>query len=228
VHSPGEIAAGRGGAGHAAVWVPLLTFMVTGVCCVVVALLVTSAAGPGHGWPAELLAGLAVLGVGMVGLEVLTWADDHFSSHRVGGRTVPADVADAYEAVRDAPAVLVRLGVPPAALETVADLLPRAERMLDLLGAHEARGGDVRRHQAHPALVRMGAEVTVLVEMARERMAQAGRGPGRSRDRGAERPRPEPAPAERALATLELINDLVQMLGPDVPGRSPRRRRGVS
>ncbi|SFC49435.1 hypothetical protein SAMN04487968_10763 [Nocardioides terrae] len=224
VHTLGELAEVRDVRRHANVWVPLATFAVTAVCAVLVALLTTTLAEPGHGWATELAAGIVTIAVVVGGFAVLTRAQDHFEERGPRGRLVRADLADAYETIRDGTAVLVRLGVPPSALAMVADLLPRADRMLGLLVEHEARGGDVRRHAAYGALIRMGAQVTVLTDMAEERMGQRS---GMRRDRPLPAPpRVEPTPAERALSTLEVIADLIEMLGPDVPRH--RGRNGVS
>jgi len=214
VHSLAELAEARELRRHAGVWMPLVTFAVTGLGAVLVALLVTSAAGPDEAWATDLVAGVLTIGVVAGGFGILIWAQDHFEERGPRGRLVRADVADAYETVREGTAVLVELGVPPTALAMVADLLPRADLLLDLLVEHEARGGDVRRHAAYAALIRMGAQVTVLTDMAEERMGQRS---GTRRDRPPPQPPVEPTPAERALSTLEVIADLIEMLGPDVP-----------
>jgi hypothetical protein len=116
--------------------------------------------------------------------------------------------------VRDGAGVLVELGVPPAALSRVADLLPQAELLVDFLVAHEARGGVVRGHPAYDQLTLMGAEVTVLTDMAEERL---GRRSSRRRDRPAEADRVEQAVVVEPMTPFDTLADLVAMLGPDVP-----------
>lgn len=224
VHSPRELAEGREIEQQAAVWVPVVTFAVTAVCAVVVVLLATTVAGdPGHGRLAQAVVALATIAFLAAGFTTLTRSQDYFEARRPGGRLVRTDLADAYETVRDAAGVLVELGVPPAALARVADLLPQAERLVDLLVGHEARGGVVRGHPAYDQLTLMGAEVTVLTDMAEERL---GRRSSRRRDRPVEGERPPQSVEETALTPFDTLGDLVAMLGPDLPERGPARPSG--
>jgi hypothetical protein len=219
VFSPTELSAGREIEQQAAVWVPVVTFTVTAVCAVIVVLLASAITGdPGHGRFSEVLVALATVGFLVAGFLTLTRSQDYFDARRPGGRVLRNDLADAYETVRDGAAVLVELGVPPAALTRVADLLPQAERLVDFVVAYEARGGVVRKHPAYDQLILMGAEVTVLTDMAEERL---GRRSSRRRDRPVEAEREHSD--EGTLTPFDTLADLVAMLGPDVPG--PRRPR---
>jgi len=218
VHSPGELAAARELDQQARVWVPVMTFAVTAVCAVVVVFLATTTAGdPGHGRGSDALVALATVGFLVAGFLTLTRSQDYFDLRRPGGRHIRTDLADAYETVRDGAAVLVELGVPAAALARVADLLPQAELIVDFIVRYEAGGGLVRGHPAYEQLILMGAEVTVLTDMAEERLCRRS---SRRRDRPAEEGRDE-KPAETSLSTFDTLADLVAMLGPDLPG--PRR-----
>ncbi|WP_344047605.1 hypothetical protein [Nocardioides panacihumi] len=222
VHSPSELTKGREIEQQAAVWVPIVTFTVTAVCAVIVVLLATTVAGdPGHGRLSEAFVALATVGFLVAGFSTLSRSQDYFDVRRPGGRLIRTDLADAYETVRDGAAVLVELGVPPAALSRVADLLPQAERLVDFLVDHEARGGVVRGHPAYDQLTLMGAEVTVLTDMAEERL---GRRSSRRRDRPVDAERAEQPPDEAGVTPFDTLADLVAMLGPDVPGpRLPRQ-----
>jgi len=222
VHSPSELTKGREIEQQAAVWVPIVTFAVTAVCAVIVVLLATTVAGnPGHGRLSEAFVALATVGFLVAGFSALSHSQDYFDVRRPGGRLIRTDLADAYETVRDGAAVLVELGVPPAALTRVADLLPQAERLVDFLVEHEARGGVVRGHPAYDQLTLMGAEVTVLTDMAEERL---GRRSSRRRDRPGDAERAEQSVDEAGVTPFDTLADLVAMLGPDVPGpRLPRQ-----
>jgi hypothetical protein len=219
VHSPSELAAGREIEQQAAVWVPIVTFAVTAVCAVIVVLLATTVAGaPGHGRLSEALVAVATVGFLVAGFSTLTRSQDYFETRRPGGRRIRTDLADAYETVRDGAGVLVELGVPPAALSRVADLLPQAERLVDFLVEHELRGGVVRGHPAYDQLTLMGAEVTVLTDMAEERL---GRRSSRRKDRPVEDDRAEHTADDETLTPFDTLADLVAMLGPDVPRQRP-------
>lgn len=221
VLSPTELAEGREIEQQAAVWVPIVTFTVTAVCAVIVVLLATTIAGsPGHGRMSEAIVAIAMVGFLVAGFSTLTRSQDYFDGRRPRGRLVRTDLADAYETVRDGAAVLVELGVPPAALSRVADLLPQAELLVDFLVGHEARGGVVRSHPAYDQLTLMGAEVTVLTDMAEERL---GRRSSRRRDRLADGERAGRSVDEAALTPFDTLADLVAMLGPDVPRRRAPR-----
>ncbi|MDH2415701.1 hypothetical protein [Nocardioides sp. CER19] len=217
VHSPSELARGREIEQSAAVWVPILTFAVTAVCAVIVVLIATTIAGrPDHGLMSDALVAAATVGFLVAGFSTLDRSQDYFDARRPGGRLIRTDLADAYETVRDGAAVLVELGVPPAALSRVADLLPQAERLVDFLVQYEAGGGVVRRHPAYDQLILMGAEVTVLTDMAEERL---GRRSSRRRDRQVDSQRVENAVDEETLTPFDTLADLVAMLGPDLPGQ---------
>lgn len=214
VFSPRELATRREIEHAAAVWVPVITFAVTAVCAVLVVLLATSVArNPGHGRMADLLVAVVTLGLLVAGFATLTRSQEHFDGLRPSGREIRCDLADAYETVRDGAAVFVELGVPPAALSRVADLQPQAERLVDFLVALEGKGRPVRGHPAYEQLILMGVEVTVLTDMAEERL---GRRSSRRRDRNTE-DRVEQRVEETTLTTFETLADLVAMLGPDVP-----------
>jgi hypothetical protein len=216
VHSPSELAQGREIEQQAAVWVPVVTFAVTAVCAVIVVLLATTLAGtPGHGRMSEALVVMATLGFLAAGFSTLTRSQDYFEARRPGGRRIRTDLADAYETVRDGAGVLVELGVAPAALSRVADLLPQAERLVDVLVEHEARGGVVRGHPAYDQLTLMGAEVTVLTDMAEERL---GRRSNRRKDRPLGDDRAQHSTVDHELTPFDTLADVVAMLGPDVPG----------
>lgn len=220
VHSPAELAATRELDQQAGVWVPVLTFAVTAVCAVLLVLLATTTAGdPTHGRRSDVLVALATVGLLVAGFLTLTRSQDYFDARRPGGRLIRTDLADAYETVRDGAAVLVELGVPPAALARVADLLPQAELLVDFVVEYDARGGVVRGHPAYEQLILMGAEVTVLTDMAEERLCRRST---RRRDRPAEEVRDQ-QPPETPLSPFDTLADLVAMLGPDVPpsGRPP-------
>jgi hypothetical protein len=216
VHSPSELAAIREIEQQARVWVPVITFAVTAVCAVVVVFLATTTAGdPGHGRGSDALVALATVGFLVAGFLTLTRSQDYFDVRRPGGRVVRTDLADAYETVRDGAAVLVELGVPPAALTRVADLLPQAELILDFLVRYDAAGGVVRSHPAYEQLILMGAEVTVLTDMAEERMCRRST---RRRDRPTDDGRDE-RPVDEPVSPFDTLADLVAMLGPDLPDR---------
>ncbi|HEY0890583.1 MAG TPA: hypothetical protein VGE38_13325 [Nocardioides sp.] len=206
---------------QAAVWVPVVTFAVTAVCAVVVVFLATHFSGPsapeGIG---DLLVAVVMVGFLVAGFATLLRSQSYFDALRPTGRRVRCDVADAYETVRDAAAVFVELGVPPAALTRVADLLPQAERLLDFLVQRAAAGGVVKGHPAYEQLIRMGAEITVLTDMAEERL---GRRSHRRRDREREDPREENVIDEASLDRFDTLADIAVMLGTDDPRRpSPR------
>lgn len=213
VLSPAELAAERELEQRAAVWVPVVTFAVTAVCAVVVVLLAMTVAGdPAHGRLSEVVVVVATLGFLLVGFSTLARSQDYFAGQRPRGRRVRTDLADAYETVRDGVGVLVELGVPSAVLARVADLLPQAELLLDHLVEVGAAGGAVRGHPAYEQLILMGAEVTVLTDLAEERL---GRRSSRRRDRRAEAV--GHAVEGAALTPFDTLADLVAMLGPDVP-----------
>jgi hypothetical protein len=157
---------------------------------------------------------IATVGFLIAGFSTLTRSQDYFEARRPEGRRIRTDLADAYETVRDGAGVLVELGVPPAALSRVADLLPQAERLVDFLVGHEAGGGVARGHPAYDQLTLMGAEVTVLTDMAEERL---GRRSSRRKDRPVEDDRGEQTTDDEALTPFDTLADLVAMLGPDVP-----------
>jgi hypothetical protein len=221
VYSPTELAEVRDIEQQAAVWVPVVTFAVTAVCAVIVVLLATTIAGdPQHGRASQALVALATVGFLAAGFMTLSRSQEYFDARRPDGRSLRTDCADAYETVRDGAAVLVELGVPPLALSRIADLLPQAERLVDFLVGYEARGGVVRRHPAYDQLTLMGAEVTVLTDMAEERL---GRRSSRRRDRPVDEERVPHHPEEPALTPFDTLADVVAMLGPDVPRtRAPR------
>lgn len=229
VLSPAEVCRAKELDQQAAVWVPVSTFAVTAVCAVVVVFLATHFSGPttGPGGLGDLL--VAVLMTSFLGAGFLTLlrSQSYFDRLRPTGRKVRSDLADAYETVRDAAAVFVELGVAPAALTRVADLLPQAERLLDFLVAHAARGGLVKGHPAYEQLIRMGAEVTVLTDMAEERL---GRRSSRRRDREADIRRVEQAVDETSLDTFQTLADLAEMIGGDISGvrRGGSASRGES
>lgn len=215
VFSPSELAAGREIEQQAAVWVPVVTFAVTAVCAVIVVLLATTFAGsPGHGRISEALVAVATIGFLVAGFSALTRSQEFFDSRRPAGRRIRMDLADAYETVRDGAAVLVELGVPAAALSRVADLLPQAERLLNFIVVQDAQGVVVRSHPAYDQLILMGAEVTVLTDMAEERL---GRRSSRRQDRPVDAERAEHTGDEERLTPFGTLADLVAMLGPDVP-----------
>lgn len=206
---------------QAAVWVPVVTFAVTAVCAVVVVFLATHFAGPsGPDGLGDLVVAVVMVGFLVAGFATLLRSQAYFEELRPVGRRVRCDVADAYETVRDAAAVFVELGVPPAALTRVADLLPQAERLLDFLVQLAAGGGVVKGHPVYEQLIRMGAEVTVLTDMAEDRL---GRRSNRRRDRAREEPREESVIDEESLDRFDTLADIAVMIGIDEPRREPPR-----
>lgn len=210
VHTPAEIARAREVERQASVWVPMSTFAVTSLCAVAaIGLAVRFSSDPTRSSFMGVLVSVATVALIAAGFGALVRSQAYFDQQRPGGRLVRSDVADAYETVRDAPAVFLELGVPPAALSRVADLLPVAERLVDALAAHEASGGARSRDQAaYVQMIRMAAEVTVLTDLAEER---AGRRSLRRRDRAADvrhgrQPQPEPVDvAVQSLADVAAI-----------------------
>ncbi|UDY25158.1 hypothetical protein [Nocardioides sp. Kera G14] len=202
---------------QAAVWIPIITFAVTAVCAVGVVLVATRVADdPVHGRLSDVVVVLLTLGLLGAGFGTLSRSQAWFDSQRPPGRSVRTDLADAYETVREGVAVFLELGVLPGALGRIADLVPRSELLLDFLLAHEARGGTAKGHPAYEELIRMGAEVTVLTDMAEERL---GRRSVRRRDRRAD---PESvAPSLDDVTPFATLADLVEMLAVDIP--APRR-----
>lgn len=204
VHTPEEIARAREVERQASIWVPTSTFAVTSLCAVAaVGLAVRFSSDPTRSGFMAVLVAVATVGLIAAGFGALVRSQAYFDDQRPGGRLVRCDIADAYETVRDAPAVFIELGVPPAALSRVADLLPVAERLVDALAGYETAGGTRPKDQpAYDQIIRMAAEVTVLTDLAEERV---GRRSARRRDRAAAVARgtqPEPEPVTVAFQSL--------------------------
>ena len=215
VLTPHEQSTARALEQHAAVWVPVITFSVTAVCAVVVVFLATRMSGPaGAGGWSDLFVAAVMVAFLAAGFGALMRSQAYFDALRPPGRLVRYDVADAYETVRDAASVFVELGVPPQALTRIADLLPQAERLLDFLVDYQARGGIVKGHAGYEQLIRMGAEITVLTDMAEERL---GRRSTRRRDRERNEPRAEHVIDENGLDRFESLSDLAVMIGVQLP-----------
>lgn len=168
---------------RAAVWVPTMTLLVTVASAVAAIVLATrlrsDPSDPGGNQPLVVTITVCLLAAAFA---TLLRAELHYARLRPRGRLVRHDVADAYELVRDAPRRLVRKGAPVPVLKRVAELLPAAEQLVDLLSAYTAGGGaQVRLHPAYERIIRMRAEVEALeVLLAEQQRAQVAAGAGAS------------------------------------------------
>jgi hypothetical protein len=220
-HAPRELTRMKELDAQAAVWVPVVTFAVTAVCAMIVVILATQIADdPARGKTADLVVGLVTLVFLAAGFGTLVKSQAYFDKLRPTGRLVRTDLADAYETIRDGAAVFLDLGVMPQALSRIADLLPQAEVLLDLIVDADNRGIQIKGHSAYEQLIRMGAEVTVLTDMAEERL---GRRSMRRRDRPASADRGEPHVVDETLTPFQTLADLAEMIGVEIP--TPRQHR---
>jgi hypothetical protein len=200
---------------QAAVWVPVVTFAVTAVCAMIVVILATQVADDStRGKTADLVVGVVVLVFLGAGFGTLVKSQAYFDRLRPPGRFVRTDLADAYETIRDGAAVFLDLGVVPQALSRIADLLPQSEGLLDVIVDLDARGISIKGHAAYEQLIRMGAEVTVLTDMAEERL---GRRSLRRKDRNATADRNEPRLIDETLTPFQTLADLAEMIGIEIP-----------
>ena len=149
---------------RAAVWVPTLTFVATVVSAVAAVVLATRLrSDPADPSGNQLVVVTVTVGLLAAALATLLRAEAHYQRLRPVGRVVRHDVADAYEAVRDAPRRLVECGAPLLMLRRVAELVPAAEQLVDALAAYSLGGGTrVRQHPAYSRILRMRAEVEAL------------------------------------------------------------------
>jgi len=163
----------------ASFWVPILTVGLVAFCAIVsVALAVHIVANEEASVTTRTISvgGIALVLIGC--FTLLLRSQDHFDHMRPRGRFVRNDIADAYEAIRDAPYLLVDLQASDELLQRVADLLPVAERLVDYLVEHEATSHTpVRLSPAYDELIKIGAEVNVVVEMRQEALGLKPRPP---------------------------------------------------
>jgi hypothetical protein len=160
---------------RAAVWVPTMTFLVTAVSAIAAVVLATRLrADPTDPSGGQLLLVTVVVCLVAAAFVTLVRAEMHYQRIRPRGRVVRHDVADAYEVVRDAPRRLLEQGASHDVLRRVADLLPVAEQLVDVLAAYQAQGGPrVKAHPAYEQVTRMRAEVEALELIVEEKAAQA-------------------------------------------------------
>ena len=155
---------------RASVWVPVSTLTAT-VVSAVAAVVLASRLGSD---PSQLDGGqFGVVAVTVLLLAAsfvtLLRAEVHFEKLRPKGRVVRADVADAYDAVRDAPRRMLEANAPHQVLVRVAGLLAPAERLVDAIVEYTNSGGlKVKAHPAYERLLRMRAEVEALEMMLDE------------------------------------------------------------
>jgi hypothetical protein len=194
---------------RAAVWVPAFTFAATAgsaVAAIVLATRIGSDPGEQTGAAFWVVLGAVALLAGCF-LTVVR-SEVYFQRLRPGGRVVRTDVADAYEAVRDAPRAFVELGAEPQILTRIADLLPVADQLVDALTDYAASGGTlVRAHPAYDRIIRMRAEVEVLAQLLAEAgHREPGERPWTQRDASAPVPRPE------QIADYESLGDIASFV----------------
>lgn len=175
VFTPAEAALVASVERRAAVWVPTMTILATlvsAIAAVVLATRLRSDPTDPNGNQLALVTVTVCLLAAAFG--TLLRAEIHYQRIRPTGRVVRHDIADAYEVVREAPARLVRNDAPLAVLRRVADLLPVAEQLVDVLAAYIADGGTrVRAHPAYERITRMRAEVEALEVMLEETVRSA-------------------------------------------------------
>lgn len=184
---------------QAALWVPTFTLVALVGSAVAVLVLATRVGRDpqqqGGTAFAVVLGAVVLLGSSFL---ALFRSEVHFARLRPRGRSVRADVADAYDAVRDAPRTFLTLGAGPLVLARVADLLPTADRLVDALVLYDASGGTlVRAHPAYDRIIRMRAEVEVLAGIL------------------ADEPREPfiPMPRAEQVADFESLSDLAAFIG---------------
>ncbi len=159
---------------RAAFWMPLMTLAAVVVCAVLsVSLAVRVVSSTQVSAEARSLA-VGLIVVVLIGCFVfLLRAQDRWDNLRPYGRIVRNDVADAYETVRDSPYVLAGLGVPDKTLVRVVELLPVADRLVDFIVQQEAISSvPIKGHRAYEELIRMSAEVQVIIEMRQEELGR--------------------------------------------------------
>lgn len=189
---------------RAAVWVPAFTgAALVGSAVAVLVLATRVGRDPQQQSGAAFTAVLgAVLLLGASFLALFR-SEVHFARLRPAGRSVRADVADAYDVVRDAPRAFLHLGAGPDVLARIADLLPTADRLVDALVLYQASGGTlVRAHPAYDRIIRMRAEVEVLAGI----LADDTREPL------------IPLPRAEHVADFESLSDLAAFIGDESAG----------
>jgi len=209
IHTPQERERLRQVDRRAAVWVPLATVGIIGFCAVIaVALAVRIIGDDTTSAGARSLTVVVVAGVVVGCFVLLLRSQDHWENLRPHGRVVRTDVADAYETVRDAPFVLVELGVNDERLGRVVDLLPIADRLVDFMVEHQATSTmPIKGHPVYEELIRMAAEVQVIVEMRQEALGH--RAPVTGQQWWNTR-----VPARGEIAGFDSLADIAETIGP--------------
>jgi hypothetical protein len=204
VFTPDELVISAAVERRAAVWVPVTTVGATIVSAVAAVVLASRLrADPTDPTGSQLVVVTVTVCLLAAAFGTLLRSEVHYDRLRPRGRTVRTDVADAYEAVRDAPRRLVDADAPAQVLVRVVNLLPVAEQLVDAIVHYTREGGiRVKAHPAYERIVRMRAEVEALEQLLGELEARE-----TSRTRvvgidGAPLPKPEHVASYRGLSDI--------------------------
>ena len=204
VMTPEELVLGAMVERRAAVWVPASTFCATVVSAVSAVVLAAKLhSDPSNVSSSQVLVVLITVILLAASFVVLLRSEVHFERIRPKGRLVRADVADAYETVRDAPRRLLDVHAEHEVLVRVAGLLPAAERLVDSLVEYSTMGGvKIKAHPAYDRLLRMRAEIEAIEIMLEEA------------EGGAERVLPEFAalPRPEQVTEYESLSDIAAFI----------------
>lgn len=170
VFTPDELVISAAVERRAAVWVPVTTVGATVVSAVAAVVLASRLrSDPTDPTGSQLVVVTVTVCLLAAAFGTLLRSEVHYDRLRPRGRTVRTDVADAYEAVRDAPRRLVEADAPAQVLVRVVNLLPIAEQLVDAIVHYTREGGiRVKAHPAYERIVRMRAEVEALEQLLGE------------------------------------------------------------
>jgi hypothetical protein len=204
VFTPDELVIAAAVERRAAVWVPVTTVGATVVSAVAAVVLASRLrSDPTDPTGSQLVVVTVTVCLLAAAFGTLLRSEVHYDRLRPRGRTVRTDVADAYEAVRDAPRRLVEADAPAEVLVRVVNLLPVAEQLVDAIVHYTREGGiRVKAHPAYERIVRMRAEVEALEQLLGELETRETSHPRVVGIDGAPLPKPEHVASYRGLGDI--------------------------